>query len=344
MKSNQRIFLGLENTAGIFTSLKIGFKALGIDADFYSFSAHLFKYKPDKILKYFRNPILRKIQKSMLILKMILRYDYFIFSAEGTLLPKFKDVKIFNKFGKKCIVIFTGCDVRMPENVAQFKWNCCKECDSDYKMHVGCILDTKPAKTKRIEDAFDLIVCPEEAALSLIKKSFNVLFPVNPELFKKNIIPKTREKLRILHAPSNEVYKGTKYILKAIENLKPKYDFEFRKVSNISIDELYKEIEEADIVIDQMLGGFYGVFATEAMAMNKPVVCYMRPDLWEKIKSHCPVINANPDNLEDILENLLKNSDSLKAIGLKSREYVEKYHDAKVIAEQYLKILNAQVC
>src|SRR5258706_12857265 len=127
MKSRPRVFLGLENIAGIITSLKKGFEELGIEADFYSITAHLFNYKSDKTLKYYRNPILRKFQKTLLILKMLLRYDYFIFDAEGTLLPKFRDVKIFKKFGKKCIVIFTGCDVRMPEFVAGFKWNCCNE-------------------------------------------------------------------------------------------------------------------------------------------------------------------------------------------------------------------------
>ena len=341
MKSHPKIFLGLENIAGIFTSLKTGFKSLGIEADFYSISAHLFNYKSDITLKYFKNPVLRKFQKFFLILKMLIKYDYFIFDAEGTLLPNFKDVKIFKKFGKKCIVIFTGCDVRMPEYVSEFKWNCCHKCDDAYKLRVGCFLDRKPAKTKKVEDVFDLIICPEEAAGALKKKYFNVLFPVNTELFKENTQQNTRKKLRILHAPSNEVYKGTKYILKAIENLSSKYEFEFKKVQNVSIDELYKEIEQADILIDQMLVGFYGVLSTEAMAMDKPVICYIRPDIWGKIGSYCPVINANPDNLEAVLENLLKNPESLKDIGIKSREYVEKYHDAKVIAKQYLEILEA---
>jgi glycosyltransferase involved in cell wall biosynthesis len=341
MKSGPRVFLGLENIAGIFTSLKKGFNELGIDADYYSITPHMFSYKTDKIIKYSPSPVVRKLQKFFLMLKMALRYDYFIFDSEGTLLPDFKDVRLFKKFGKKCVVVFTGCDVRMPEHVAGFKWNCCLECNDAYKVHVGCFLETKPAKTKKIEANFDLIVCPEEAAGDLSKKYFNILFPVDANKFTVTPPETQKRKLRILHAPSSEVYKGTHHIIPVIESLKQKYDFDFKKIQEVSIDELYKEVQQADLLIDQMLVGFYGVLSTEAMAMGKPVICYIRPDIWEKIKDDCPVINADPDTLEQTLENILKNPEMLKEIGIKSRKYVEKYHDAKVIAKQYLEILQA---
>jgi len=36
--------------------------------------------------------------------------------------------------------------------------------------------------------------------------------------------------------------------------------------------------ETADLLVDQLLTGWYGAVAVEMMALGKPVVCYLRED------------------------------------------------------------------
>ena len=337
MNPKRKVFLGVGNIAGIFTSLKTGFDELGIDAGFYSYLPHEFGYQTDKIINYSENKLIRKIQKFFLIIKLILKYDFFIFDSGGTLLPDYKDVKLFKLFGKKTMVIFTGCDIRMPEKVAEFKWNPCKDCNDDYKKYVGCVLSTKPQKIREMENNFDIFVSAEEAAGSLSKKFYPALFPVDVKKFSLNY-GTLNKRLKIIHAPSNEIYKGTKFINDAIDKLKKEFEFEYKIISGVSINELYDEIESSDLVIDQILVGFYGMLSIESMAMGKPVICYIREDLWIKIKNECPVYNANPDNLFETLKSILQNPEQLLESQKKSRLYVEKYHDAKKIAKQYLEI------
>ena len=53
-----------------------------------------------------------------------------------------------------------------------------------------------------------------------------------------------------------------------------------------------------------------------------------------------PIVNIKP-NAESILEaveNILENRDNIEQLGLESRYYVEKNHDYKIVAEQYLNI------
>ncbi|HEY3249782.1 MAG TPA: glycosyltransferase [Ignavibacteria bacterium] len=335
-----KVFLGLNNTAGIFTSLKKGFKQLGIQADFYSFSGHIFGYETDRTIKYSNYGWLRKIQKILLIIKLIIRYKYFIFDSTGTLFPDFKDIKFFKFFGRKTMVIFTGCDIRLPDKVAKFKWNPCKDCTNDYKRFAGCVLSTKPEKITGIEGAFDILVSAEEAAASLNKKYFTTLFPFDINKFHAKY--GINNKLKIIHAPSNQTYKGTKYVVEAIEKLKNEFNFDYKTISGIKAIDLYKEIESSDLVIDQMLVGFYGLLSVESMAMGKPVISYIREDIWEKIGADCPIYNANPDNLYDVLYKILSNPNQLVKVGKKSREYTEKYHDAKKIAKQYLEIFESK--
>lgn len=338
MATKRKVFLGLENIAGIFTSLKKGFEKNGITAEFFSLNEHIYGYKTDKVITYSNNFLLRKFQKFFLLMKLLVKFDYFIFDSTGSLLPGYKDIKLFRFFGKKTMVIFTGCDIRLPEKVAQFKWNPCSDCTDSYKNFVGCMLKTKPQKIKAIEESFDVLVSAEEAAGSLSKKYIPALFPVNIDKFVYTG-SNPGKKLKILHAPSNPEYKGTKYILAAIDKLKTEFDFEFRIIKDVSIEELYKEIENSDLIIDQMLVGFYGLFSIESMAMGKPVVCYIRPDIYEKLPTDMPVINADPDTLYTVLKDILSAPSKLIEIGKKSREYIEQYHNAEKTAKIYYDLL-----
>lgn len=337
MTPDKKVFLGLGNIAGIFTSLKKGFEQNGISADFYSLNEHIFGYKTDKVIAYSENFLLRKLQKFYLLIKLLIKYNYFVFDSTGSLLPDNKDIKLFRLFGKKTMVIFTGCDIRLPEKVEKFKWNPCRDCKNSYKNFVGCVLEVKPQKIRNIEDKFELIVSAEEAAGSLSREYTSTLFPVDIEKFKYTGTS-PGQKLKILHAPSHPEYKGTKYVIEAIEKLKKNYHFEFSIVQDVKAEELYNEIERADLIIDQMLVGFYGLFSIESMAMGKPVVCYIRQDILQSSPPDIPVINANPDTLYEVLKGILDAPDKLREIGKRSREYAEKYHDSKIIARQYYEL------
>jgi len=336
----KKIFIGVDNTAGISTRLKRGFEDIGIRADFYSFDEHTFGYKPDKLIKYSKNSLIRKFQKLSLITRLLLKYKYFFYLSTNSLLPDYKDIRIFRLFGKRSMIFFTGCDVRMPEKVMHFKFNPCRNCPQEYKDSVGCVIEMKRARTGLIEKTFDEIIChiPDAGYLT---RGYNLAFsPINledfpPEKYSNYIIS---PKLRILHAPTNEDYKGSKYIYLALDELKKKYDFELKLVKNVTIEKLYEEIQSSDLVIDQMIGGGYGLFAMEAMAMYRPVVCYVREDLWEKIKHDSPIYNASPDELYNVLDSILANPAQLTERSRQSREFIEKYHDAKKIAQQYYEI------
>lgn len=338
----RKIFLGLNNTAGICTRFKEGFAQNGIEADFYSYKEHIFGYKTDKIIKYSSSRFIARLQKAWLILKLLLNYKYFIFDTASTLLPDYKDVKIFRFFGKKTMMIFTGCDIRMPEIVSQFKWNPCRDCDDDYKKYVGCVIETKKQMIRKAEENFDFITAPMEASGYLEREFVRAYFPVNVDIFPPAEYVKTtlNKKLRLLHAPSNKVYKGTKYIIEAIERLKKDYDFEFIQVTNISITGLYNEIKKSDLIIDQMLTGIYGLFTIESMAMFRPVVCYVRHDSWQYISKECPIYNTDADGLYAALKQILDNPEQLIDAGNRSREFAEKFHSAKVITKSLYDILN----
>lgn len=86
-------------------------------------------------------------------------------------------------------------------------------------------------------------------------------------------------------------------------------------------------IGEADLVIDQLIIGRYGPTSVMAMALGKPVICWISDFMREKYPKELPIIFANPDNIKEKIAYVLENRDMLMEIGLRGRRYVEKYHD-----------------
>ena len=94
--------------------------------------------------------------------------------------------------------------------------------------------------------------------------------------------------------------------------------------------------ESADVFVDQLLVGWYGAAAVEAMSLGKPSVCYLRESdiAWLPFKDSIPLISATCTTIYDVLLDLIENRHTLKEIGIRSRTYVEEVHDPVKIAMQ----------
>ena len=97
---------------------------------------------------------------------------------------------------------------------------------------------------------------------------------------------------------------------------------------------------EADIIIDQLLSGTYGMLSVEAMAMGKVVIAYIRDDLVSKFPKDLPIVIANPDNIHSVISDLLLAPELRRQIGIASRAFVQKHHDIKAVIPKLLAIYN----
>lgn len=138
----------------------------------------------------------------------------------------------------------------------------------------------------------------------------------------------------IVHAPSREIYKGTEPLEAAIERLVAEgLPIEYRRVTGVPNDEAREIYKTADIVVDQLMIGWYGVLAVEAMALGKPVVAFIRPDL-ERHASDLPIVNAGIDDIEQRLRELVTDRDRRRRLGARNRRFVEENHCSNRIAAQ----------
>jgi hypothetical protein len=137
----------------------------------------------------------------------------------------------------------------------------------------------------------------------------------------------------VIHAPTHRGVKGSEFVFRAVERLRKEHiRFEFELIENLSHTEARTLYDRADLLVDQLLIGWYGGLAVELMALGKPVVCYLREDdlafIPPAMRKDLPIIPASPHDIYEVLKRMLTVPRvELQKIGQRSRAFVEEWHD-----------------
>jgi glycosyltransferase involved in cell wall biosynthesis len=150
--------------------------------------------------------------------------------------------------------------------------------------------------------------------------------------------PEDRARPVVVHAPSSRRRKGTEHVVEACAQL----DVELDIVEGLQHDEARRRYERADLVVDQLNAGWYGIFALEAMALGKPVLSYLRPETVQETEralgTHVPIVPVTKETLREQIAQLVGSPDERRQIGASSRAYVEQVHDADKGADRLIEI------
>ena len=140
----------------------------------------------------------------------------------------------------------------------------------------------------------------------------------------------------VVHAPSNRARKGTEHVVAACREL----DVELEIVEGLHHEEARKRYELADIVVDQLNAGWYGVFAIECLALGKPVVTFLNAEAVRRTEHafgvRVPLVGATRDDLRSRLEPLVASAAERRRIGAESRSYAERVHDLESVGDRLL--------
>lgn len=326
-----------------------GERRLGLDARVLVRQPARAAYPYDYSLGWERRGFLAKRIKAFhTFLKIRREYDVYHFNF-GTSLCDFPRLGLpllevpFYPPGKKIVFTYNGCDARQRhETVERFKISACREDDC----YAG-------ACQKANSDAM--------RARSVAKASRHAIkiFALNPDLLRflppdASFLPYTvaawtqieankyyvGRKITIVHLPSNRGAKGSKYIVDALENLcrARGNSLSFHLVEQVTNRAALEAISRADLVIDQVLVGWYGALAVEAMKMGKPVAAYIRSDdlaflpreMAEEVTE--AIINIDPYNIEQVLAGYLDDPSQLVHKSQAALDYVHKWHDPVRVA------------
>ncbi|HET7116021.1 MAG TPA: glycosyltransferase [Hanamia sp.] len=259
-----------------------------------------------------------------------------------------RDVEYAFSKGKKLFVEWVGSDIRNPDFL--------KTINPFYKVafengYEYASIESK-AHSLRNQNLFAKygvipLLSPELSLFvdkSLFRSTHLLYQRVDVNNFKPSYPALNNNKPIIIHSPTAKIGKGSNIIISVIEDLKRQYDFDFILLHNMSRGKVLEIMQKADIFIDQIIVGSYGMAAMEAMSFGKPVMCYLMPEVFKAgLSEECPIVNANPDNLKEKLIELITNPQMRNDIGVKSRAFAEKFHNVEKISGQLLAIYKLEL-
>ena len=361
-----RILLGLNEISNDLQNLKRGFDSLGIPSDIILLNDYKFgvdeslitrnwnislakyaikmysKYKKTLLLKHLFSPF-SWLARFILFIRCLLTYDVFILMAYSRFLG-YKELPILKFFNKKIIFQVMGSDFRPPYLNGSFVG---RNIEDIYQL----TLETKK-RVEIIEKYASYIVSYKAAShfqtLPYIDYRYFGL-PTDYSYIQIKNIPTSyykKQTIKIIHAPTNQVAKGTPVILEVIESQKKKYDIEFVLLSDISNQEVLYHIATCDFAIDQLYsgGGYMAGFSREVAFLKKPIIVtgydmpYFYDDFEDKEKIP-PVVCGLPEELEDLIVRLLKDKQYRITMGEKAYQFVTEQWNQVAVAQQFQRLI-----
>ena len=156
-------------------------------------------------------------------------------------------------------------------------------------------------------------------------------------------------KVRIMHSfASNgrdfegKNIKGSPFVLQAVDKLITEgLPVELLYATGIPSNLMRFKQAEADIIVDQLIYGWWGSTSLEGMALGKPVVCYLNPQFEENFyrtfpeyEGNLPIVRASTSSIESVLRQLVNEPELRINYGMQSRKFAESFLNSRENAKE----------
>ncbi|MEU9829040.1 hypothetical protein [Micromonospora chersina] len=146
----------------------------------------------------------------------------------------------------------------------------------------------------------------------------------------------------VLHRPSRTVppIKGTQVIDPVLRDLAARGRIRYLAPETVAHAAMPGLVAGADIVVDQILTGSYGVAAVEAMAAARLVIGYVDAPTRALMPEQPPIVDAPPHRFAAVLEEILADPAAYADTAAAGPAFVARWHDGRAAAEALRPFLN----
>jgi glycosyltransferase involved in cell wall biosynthesis len=301
-----RVTHGPVNTAGIPWTNVQALRRRGVDAQLVVFNRYRLHPEADVDLKRSGGLVHRQLTQWRAFARLAPATDIFHFYFGLTLLPKSLQFPILRALGKRSVVHFLGSDIR-GKPPGELAW----------ARRAGA----------RIVGSYDAVRWVPDA--HVIPPGIDVA-GIEPSP------PSGRDRPLVLHAPSSRSRKGTEHVVAACAEL----NLDLEIVEGLDHRRAFERYRRADVIVDQLNAGWYGVFAIEAMALGKPVVSFLHDEAVRRTEEafglEVPIVSVTRETLVERLRPLAASPDERRRVGAASRAYAQEVHNLERMTDRLL--------
>jgi hypothetical protein len=310
----------------------------GLRADYLAIGKSAYWNKCDYNFEPSRYPPIRALQEFWIFWTVVARYQtihaHFMFtiSETGWELPLLK------RMGRKLVAHFRGCEAR---DRVRNMWlhpevNICQACE-----HRPYICQTVTAARRR-EWAHDfadatLVTTPDMKDFLPTAVHFPFFAPDVAE--PQSRIGRLERPFTIVHITNQPGLEGTLEIEAAVAALKTMgYDIDFRRLSNVTHEEVLATIAGADLAVGKMKMGYYANAQIETMACGVPTVTYVRDEfLTDELRVSGFIFTTLPE-LTKTIAHYIDHPHALEAKRHLARASILALHDNEKLAARLVDI------
>jgi glycosyltransferase involved in cell wall biosynthesis len=347
-----RICLGPREVAGYYGQLTAALRRLGVDALHVNLAPHPFGYPEGPgpplgvrlAMSCRRWRLGRALAAVPILLWALVRFDVFVFGSGQSFLG-LRDLALLRLLRKRVIFVLHGSDARPPYMngaVTRRPWN------------AADVIDRTRAQKRRLAriERYANAVISDPTYCQLLENPIVLrgligrpVSSVSPRL--SDAEPARR--LRVLHAPSDPVGKGTAEIRRIFSRLQARgHDVELIVIAGEPNAVVLDEIARCDFVADQLYTDMpMATFATEAARFGKPALVggYASEHYRAAVPAGTvpPALYVDPSEFEAAAERMLSDPQLRRRLGREAREFVRSHWTASDVAKRLLRVVSGDV-
>lgn len=310
-----------------------GIRALGVEAEVWSFGEPAFGLVPDRVWDAdrlladpaYRWDVLDRAVRGFDVFHF--QYGRSLLNAHEPLLPALWDLPLLRSLGKKVFMHWHGSDVRLRSV------HMAREPDSYLK---DAVVD-EPRIHALVEIArrhCDRMFVSTPGLLDYVPDAELVPLAIDAAAWATDRGPEPEVPV-VVHLPSKRATKGSHLVDAALRPLHDAGIVEYRPLSGLTHSQVKDAFRRADLVVDSLTIGDHGMVAVEAMACGAIALGHVHERNRARVPG-CPVVEATGADLGDVVRGLAADPDRRARLRGESAAWAAKRHDAARVSGQLL--------
>jgi hypothetical protein len=346
--------IGVDEIANCINYLKKAFKKESVSV---SLTTNQF-YKDNKydysipVKNQYLQSKIRLFYGPYLLAKLSNQSDVFIyFWSTGFCFDREVDYKFLKRKNKKIVCIFVGSDIRSPK-MTEDAFN--KKNEDHFIKYINItdnnIENRVKSVARKAEKYADMIISPRKTHLSYLANSVdNFMYMIDDKILNPSSLI-IKNDIKIVHAPSNPIIKGTPLVRAAIKKLQLEgYVFEYIELQIKQNSEVLEHLTNSHIVLNQFYAPMPGLFGIEAMSKRNAVLMsgdyenlptndkkpWMKTKYWE-VYDNLKYLLDNPEKIEEYANSgyeFVKNNYTEEKV---RSFYIDAFYEHKIIDDKVI--------
>ena len=329
MSKRLRVALGPTEVSGVCAALAGGLRRGGVDAE-------VVLWMPPHPRGYPADRVLGRAGRAVYALRLPFRRDVVHYQFGCTWVPWNLDAWWARAWGRTRVVTYHGDDCRL-YGVARELF------PARGRAGDPAVDEGRRRRVRRLARVAQAALVGDLELATYVQESFARVY-VTPLPLHETTHP-AREARRpdaapliVLHAPTDPVIKGTQAIRAAAEIAAEQVPLELRVLTGVSHEVVARELEIADLVVDQLNSVTVGVFALEALRAGVPVLCEFDRSALAPFQGDIPVVAVTAETLAAEFVALARDPRRRAELAARGPAFIAATHDADRVAKAALQI------